>query len=97
MEIVNTDDAPFELLAAFDRILYPPRGQQGGADGAPGYVGLGSGQVLRGKGLQVIPPGETLVVLTPGGAGLGDPAARDPERVAADRSNGMVTVPRAAE
>jgi N-methylhydantoinase B len=97
MEIVNTDDAPFELLAAFDRIQYPPRGQQGGADGAPGYVGLGSGQVLRGKGLQVIPPGEKLVVLTPGGAGLGDPAARDPARVAADRDNGLVTVPQAAE
>ncbi|WP_419897200.1 hydantoinase B/oxoprolinase family protein [Roseomonas sp. USHLN139] len=90
MEIVNTDDAPFELLAAFDRIQYPPRGQQGGGDGAPGYVGLGDGTVLRGKGLQVIPPGERLVVLTPGGAGLGDPAARDAAKRQADVANGLV-------
>lgn len=91
MEIVNTDDAPFELLAAFDRIQNPPRGQNGGGDGAAGYLGLASGQVLKGKGLQVIPPGETLVVLTPGGAGLGDPAARDPAKIAADIRDGLVT------
>ncbi|MCQ4161364.1 hydantoinase B/oxoprolinase family protein [Roseomonas sp. GC11] len=90
MEIVNTDDAPFELLAAFDRIDHPPRGQMGGGDGAPGYVGLGNGTVLRGKGLQLIPPGETLVLMTPGGAGLGDPARRDPALVSQDVRNGLV-------
>ena len=96
MEIENRDEAPFELLAAFDRIQYPPRGRDGGADGAAGYVGLGSGQVLRGKGLQVIPPGERLVVLTPGGGGLGDPAARDPGMVAADLGNGLISPETAA-
>ncbi|WP_200845259.1 hydantoinase B/oxoprolinase family protein [Roseomonas sp. 18066] len=90
MEIVNTDAAPFELLAAFDRIQYPPRGQAGGGDGAPGYVGLGDGTVLRGKGLQVIPAGERLVVLTPGGAGLGDPGLRDAAKRMADAANGLL-------
>lgn len=95
MEIENRDDAPFELLAAFDRIQYPPRGRDGGGDGAAGYVGLGSGAALRGKGLQVIPPGERLVVLTPGGGGLGEPGARDPARQAADLRDGLVTAPAA--
>jgi N-methylhydantoinase B len=96
MEIENRDDAPFELLAAFDRIQYPPRGRDGGADGAAGYVGLGSGQVLRGKGLQVIPAGERLVVLTPGGGGLGAPVERDPAKVAADLRNGLISAETAA-
>lgn len=91
MEIENRDHAPFELLAAFDRIDYPPRGRDGGANGAAGYVGLGSGQVLRGKGLQVVPPGERLVVLTPGGGGLGEPTSRDPARVAADLANELIS------
>jgi N-methylhydantoinase B len=96
MEIENRDDAPFELLAAFDRIQYPPRGRDGGTDGAAGYVGLGDGQVLRGKGLQVVPPGQRLVVLTPGGGGLGDPAERDPARVAADLRNELISTDTAA-
>jgi N-methylhydantoinase B len=96
MEIQNRDDAPFELLAAFDRIEYPPRGRDGGEDGAAGYVGLGNGQALRGKGLQVIPPGERLVVLTPGGGGLGQPGERDPARVAADLGNELISAETAA-
>ncbi|MFC3127616.1 hydantoinase B/oxoprolinase family protein [Pseudoroseomonas globiformis] len=91
MEIANNDDAPFELLAAFDRIAYPPRGRDGGGDGAAGYVGLASGAVMRGKGLQVIPPGDRLVVLTPGGGGLGDPRRRDAARLMADRRDGLVS------
>jgi len=96
MEIANNEDAPFELLAAFDRIAYPPRGANGGGGGAAGHVGLASGATLRGKGLQVIPPGERLVVLTPGGGGLGDPKARPAAQLAADLRNGLVTPEAAA-
>ncbi len=91
MEIANNDDSPFELLAAFDRIAFPPRGRDGGGDGAAGHVGLASGPVFRGKGLQVVPPGERLVVLTPGGGGLGDPKLRDAAKLAADQRNGLVS------
>ncbi len=97
MEIVNTDDAPFELLAAFDRIAFPPRGRDGGTNGTAGYVGFASGATLRGKGLQTIPPGETLVVMTPGGGGLGDPRRRDPARSAADLRNGLISPAAAVE
>ena len=63
---------PFEILAAFDRIDHPARGRDLGEDGAAGYVGLRSGKKLRGK----VPPTDRLVVLTPGGAGIGAPEAR---------------------
>jgi N-methylhydantoinase B len=96
IELESTAGLPFELLAAFDRIDHPPRGRDGGSDGAAGKVGLSSGQALRGKGIQTIPPGERLVVLTPGGAGIGDPAKRDPKHLAEDVRDGMVSPEAAA-
>ena len=69
-------DRPLDILAAFDRIDHPARGRDGGQRGAAGYVGLKSGQKLRGKGFQEVPPGDRLVVLTPGGGGIGAPDKR---------------------
>ncbi|QPC42839.1 hydantoinase B/oxoprolinase family protein [Kaustia mangrovi] len=91
IEVESGVGAPFEILAAFDRIDHPPRGRDGGHDGAAGYVGLKSGTKLRGKGFQEVPPGDRLVVMTPGGAGIGDPASRDRDKVAADLADGLVT------
>ncbi|MBM3623129.1 MAG: hydantoinase B/oxoprolinase family protein [Alphaproteobacteria bacterium] len=91
IEISSGIDLPFDLLAAYDRIDYPPRGRDGGVDGAAGYVGLTTGQKLKGKGFQQIAPGERLVVMTPGGAGIGDPRSRDPQAVAHDVEEGLVS------
>lgn len=71
----NCSDRTIDLLAAFDRIHHPARGIDGGRDGAPGYVGLSTGETLSGKGLQPILPGQTLVIRTPGGGGIGKPDA----------------------
>ena len=96
IELESTAGLPFELLAAFDRIDHPPRGRDGGADGAAGSVSLGSGLQMRGKGIQTIPPGEKLVIMTPGGAGIGDPARRSPSQMAEDIRDGMVSPEAAA-
>lgn len=84
IEVGSAIGEPFELLAAFDRIDHPPRGRDGGGDGAAGYVGLKSGKKLKGKGFQLVPATERLSILTPGGAGIGDPAKRSEAKVAAD-------------
>ena len=84
IEIESTRDLPFEIAAAFDRIQFPPRGRDGGRNGANGYVGLGSGARLNGKGIQMVPAGDRLIVLTPGGGGFGDPTSRDRAAVKAD-------------
>ena len=76
IEIESGIDMPFELLAAFDRIDHPPRGRSGGEPGAAGSVSIKGGRKLKGKGTQRINPGERLVVLTPGGGGLGDKSER---------------------
>jgi N-methylhydantoinase B len=91
IEIGSGVDRPWDILAAFDRIDHPARGRDGGQDGAAGYVGLKSGQKFRGKGFQLVPPGERLVVLTPGGGGIGAPDQRAAERVARDLSDELVS------
>ncbi|GBQ88851.1 N-methylhydantoinase B [Acetobacter nitrogenifigens DSM 23921 = NBRC 105050] len=73
MEIGTTNDASFELLAAFDRVKYPPRGALGGSNGAAGIVKTSKGRSLPSKGLHVIASDERLHLLTPGGGGLGAP------------------------
>ena len=81
----------FGVSANYDRIDFPPRGRDGGANGAAGVLRLGSGARLRGKGQQTVPKGGMLVIEMPGGGGLGDPMTRDPLRVLDDVKLGMVS------
>lgn len=90
IEVAHLGGEPMELLAAFDRIIHPARGAEGGASGAPGYVGLASGAVLAGKGTQLIPAGDRLILRTPGGGGWGTPDAREATLLASDRGNGLL-------
>ncbi len=91
MEIGAKNDAEFAINAIFDRVTNPPRGRDGGGDGAPGWVGLTDGTPLRTKGYQTIPKGSRLRLLLPGGGGMGDPAERDPALAERDRADGLVT------
>jgi N-methylhydantoinase B len=91
IEIESRIGEPFELLAAYDRIVHPARGRDGGQDGAPGSVSFKSGQKLKGKGFLMVPPDERLVVMTPGGGGIGDPRERDPRAIERDRNAGLVS------
>jgi N-methylhydantoinase B len=91
MEIGAKGDLEFAVNAIFDRIANAPKGREGGLNGAPGAVALKSGKTLRTKGFQIIPDGERLILKLPGGAGMGDPAARDPELVARDVRDGLVS------
>ncbi len=91
MEIAAKDDLEFAVNAVFDRVANPPRGRDGGGDGAAGAVALKSGARLRTKGFQIIPEGDRLRLDLPGGGGLGDPATRDPALVARDVRDGLVS------
>ena len=91
MEIAALDDMEFACNAIFDRIQHPPRGRDGGHEGAAGYVGLKSGAPLRAKGFQIIPDGDRLILKLPGGGGMGPPDARAPEAVARDVRDGVVS------
>ena len=91
MVVESLDRAPFAFNANYDRVGHPPRGREGGGDGKAGKVYLRSGAVLRGKGSQTVPKGDTVVIEMPGGGGLGDPRQRPVERVLADLRAGLVS------
>ena len=91
MELSLLEDAPFAFSALFDRIDHPPRGRDGGADGAGGTIHLQSGSALSGKGTQTIPLGDRVVIEMPGGGGLGDARTRNTEDVAADLRAGLIS------
>jgi len=95
MEIGTKGDLEFSVNASFDRIAHAPKGRDGGQDGARGVVKLKSGASLRTKGYQVIPEGDRLILELPGGAGMGSPDTRDPELVAQDVRDGLVSMPNA--
>ena len=90
IEIGTKGEQEFAVNAIFDRVGNPPRGRKGGGDGAPGGVILKSGARLRTKGYQVIPAGDRLLLLLPGGGGMGEPAERDAAAVARDERDGLV-------
>jgi N-methylhydantoinase B len=77
-----------------DRAKFPPRGLDGGADGARSRY-----RVCEAAGEREIPSkysgqirrGERLIVVTPGGGGYGPPETRNPDRLAADIANGKIT------
>jgi N-methylhydantoinase B len=91
MEIGTKGDLAFAVNAIFDRVGHAPKGREGGGDGALGAVLLASGKRLRTKGFQIIPDGDRLLLLLPGGGGMGDPRARDPDKVARDVRDGLVS------
>ncbi len=91
MEIVSTEGAPFALSSMFDRVRHPPRGRNGGGDGATGRVHLASGVELKAKGRQIVPAGDALILEMPGGAGYGDPRLRDAAQVALDVRDGLIS------
>jgi len=91
MEVVTLDDAAFAISANYDRVVYPARGRNGGKDGKPGVLSLGSGAKLKSKGQQTVPKTEAVIIEMPGGGGLGDPFERDPLKVAEDVDLGLVS------
>ena len=95
MEIAHAQDAPFALNTMFDRVIFPPRGRNGGCNGITGRIFLKSGKELKGKGRQSIPRGDCVVIEMPGGGGLGNPKNRKRESIANDVKNGLVSVEQA--
>jgi len=91
IELQNLLDESFVYNAVYERVDHPARGYDGGQNGAAGRLMLGSGEKLAAKGSHIIPPGERVVVLSPGGGGLGDPRERDRALVEKDLQDGMIT------
>jgi N-methylhydantoinase B len=97
IRIASTDQASFLVSGKVDRVKYPARGREGGANGKVGKMGLKSGLVFSGKGVLEVPPGDELVVETPGGGGYGNPLSRSRQQVQQDLKQGLISQTSATE
>jgi N-methylhydantoinase B len=84
IEIGPLEDHEFLFSAMFDRVSYPPRGRNGGANGLSGKVHLDDGTKMRPKGWQFVPEGKRIVLELPGGGGNGDPVERTDDALRRD-------------
>ena len=91
MEISHASGEAFAVSKMFERVRNPARGRDGGGDGAAGRVHVPDVGEFRPKGREVVPPGRRIVLETPGGGGLGDPARRPRDRVREDVLDGYVS------
>jgi N-methylhydantoinase B len=97
MEIGVRGNSPWTLSAMYDRTRCPARGLQGGCSGATGAVRTASGEPLHPKRQQRIEGRDLVILSLPGGGGFGAPAEREPETVARDVTDGLVSVERARD
>jgi N-methylhydantoinase B len=91
IELGGAEGMPVAMLCNFERLNNPARGRDGGGKGAPGGVTLVSGKPIRSKGRQTVPGGDFIRLELPGGGGFGNPATRDPDQVASDVADGLIT------
>jgi N-methylhydantoinase B len=91
IEVGGAGANPVAMLCNFERVKNPARGRDGGKSGAAGTVALRSGRPIRPKGRQTVPPRDAIQLHLPGGGGLGDPHARDPQSVRDDVLDGLIS------
>ena len=97
MELGVRSHSSWVLSAMYDRTRCPAQGIQGGSPGAAGAVRTTDGRGLHPKRQQRMDAEERVVLSLPGGGGYGDPLEREPDLVARDVENGLVSVERARE
>jgi N-methylhydantoinase B len=97
MEIGLRGNSPWTLSAMYDRTRCPAQGLQGGSSGGLGAVRTSNGEPLHPKRQQRINGGEQVILSLPGGGGFGAAIEREPEMVARDASDGLVSVERARD
>jgi N-methylhydantoinase B len=91
IEMENGIHEDFLYNTTYERVDHPARGVSGGGFGAAGVIRLRSGRHLAGKGQHLIPAGDRVVILSPGGGGIGDPRDRARAMVAADLNNELIS------
>jgi N-methylhydantoinase B len=97
MEIGVRSNTSWVLSAMYDRTRCPAQGIQDGGPGEAGAVRTADGRELHPKRQQRMEAEERVVLSLPGGGGYGKPSEREPDRVAHDVEDGLVSADRAGE
>ncbi|MBO0703572.1 MAG: hydantoinase B/oxoprolinase family protein, partial [Candidatus Dormibacteraeota bacterium] len=89
-EVEVRSGAPSVVSVLSDRFLQGARGYAGGEEGA--RAGFSAGGRPRNPKLSLsLPAGARFILQLPGGGGFGDPRQRDPELVAEDLREGLIS------
>lgn len=91
----NDTGHPMTIHAMGARTVFPALGVRGGKRGALRSYLL-NGQEIQAQGRYELKLGDKLELLEAGGGGYGDPAKRDPKKLAADLAQGFVSAEAAA-
>ncbi len=86
----NDTGQPLVMLGMGNRTEFPARGLFGGQDGTLRIHAV-DGKPVHAKGRIEVKPGARITVTEAGGAGFGDPKARERDAVAADVAEGFVS------
>ena len=89
-EVELLTEAPVTISVRADRTRNPAEGAAGGGPGSCTRVLLNDKEI-NSKGITIGHKGDRLRVMTPGSGGYGDPLGRDPQRIAVDVANGLVS------
>ena len=92
MEVSVRGDRPYTLAPLFDRTQFAASGYAGGQDGAFGRIGTSDGAELKTKGERDFSPEIHVILDLPGGGGYFSPLDRDPNAVAEDVADGLVSI-----
>jgi N-methylhydantoinase B len=80
---------PIAVSFLAERTRFPAFGIEGGDAGAPGVLRI-NGEAVDPKRQYILRHGDTVLLATPGGGGHGDPGARAPAALDADRRAGYI-------
>jgi len=94
VQVIGTEN--LYVSTSSERILNPPQGYQGGANGAPAALSKNDGEYLPPKGRSMLKPNDIVTVRTPGGGGFGPPGERAPAAMASDLEQGYVSAAKPA-
>lgn len=97
IEIEHAQGSEFAISKMFERVKHPARGRDGGLNGRVGRIFIKDGKEFSGKGKEHVPAGATLLIETPGGAGIGSPSERESKSVDDDVREGVVSLLEANE
>lgn len=88
---VRTNDT-YRFAPLFDRLHHAAAGYAGGSNGAFAEIRLSTGETYTGKGTRELDPSTEITLQLPGGGGFYNPKLRDPDLVATDVANEIVSV-----
>ena len=89
--VENASDETMRVSTRMDRVRHPAEGLYGGHSGALAGIWLNGTGDFQSKGRGELPAKQYLVIHSPGGGGVGDPALRSWEQLEHDVREGFVS------